>query len=159
MGRRKLVAWTVASLSLALLAFGGYAAWFHLATGDGVDIVGDDPRILVRQGRYSGMTALLSGTLRYDDATRCLVIETAGGERRGAVWPAGTRPVNGGGARGVVIGAFIGRFGGLTVLEGDQVEGGGGGELTSGTAERSGCAPGDVLIFTGGVRVVGESAG
>jgi len=144
----------------ALLAFGGYAAWFHLATGDGVDVVGDDPRILVRQDRYSGMDALLSGTLGFDPATKCLVVVTSSGDTFGVVWPAGTRPAKSGSERGVRIGAFLGRFGGFTVMEGDKVEGGGGGgELPSMDPELSRCAEGDVFIFTDNVRVVGESTG
>lgn len=129
--------------ALAALAVGAYGAWFHVAPGTAhADLVGNDPRILVWQQRYSGMDATLVGTLRYASDTRCLYIdEIESRQAWGIVWPKGTRPVVEEGRRGVRVGGFVGQLGGAAVLDGDRTSIGGGAssEIPDRLLQSAGC--------------------
>jgi hypothetical protein len=154
---------SLGTVLVAVLFFAAYTAWFHLAPGSArAEVVGDDPRILVWQQRYAGMDALVSGTLRYDEDTKCLVLEDDyDGSRWGIVWPKGTRSVIEDGKRGARVGGFLGRVGGVAALAGDRVElGGGGAEGLAGDAMAdSGCGYDVVWRVQGSVEVVNPSSG
>lgn len=143
MARRRLIRTVVIVVVLVeLLAVGGYIAWYHLWPGnDRIDVVGSNPTILVRQKRHEGMDALAEGTLYFDTETGCLMLE--GLESDSAlhlVWSRGTTPVVVDNRRGVRVNAFLGRFGGTTLLEGDRVSLSGGTiDLPADVAARSGC--------------------
>ncbi|MER5648328.1 hypothetical protein [Streptosporangium sp. NPDC002524] len=112
-----------------------------------VRVEGTDPIIIVHS--YEGShDALISGNLAYDAKSKCLRV----GDDRSAtpVWPENTRPVLVDGRRGVEL-PGIG-----TALEGDKVEGGGGGSTwrkdpPAGVTFPEGCLPpgqdGTVIIF------------
>lgn len=161
MSRMTTARWSVTAAVAVLVAFGGYAAWYHLYPGSSQpDLVGEEPRILVQQRpNLSGMDALLEGTLRYDAEVDCLVVETAEGHRAGVAWPRGTRGVVEGDRRGVRVGAFLGRFGGTTLLDGDQVAlGGGADSRTNDLLAGSDCAYDSVFRITGRADAVGSGS-
>ena len=161
--RSRMTKIALGAVLVAVLSFAAYAAWFQLAPGSArTGVVGDDPRILVWQQRYAGMDALVSGTLRYDEDTRCLMLaDDYDGSRWGIVWPKGTRSVIEDGKRGVRVGGFLGRVGGIAVLAGDRVElGGGGVEALAGDAMAdSGCGYDAVWRVHGSVEVVNPARG
>jgi hypothetical protein len=143
--------------ALVVLAGGGSAAWYHLYPGSGgAALVGDDPRILVQQRpNLDGMDALLEGTLRYDVGAGCVLVETAEGHRLGVAWPRGTRGVVDGDRPGVRVGAFLGRVGGTTMLDGDPVALGGGADAhINDQLAGSECVYDEVFRVTGRTDIV-----
>jgi hypothetical protein len=157
---RRVTRLAVLAAALMLLAGGGYAAWYHFYPGsDRPALVGDDPRIVVQQRpNLAGMDALLEGTLRYDAGTGCLLVETAEGHRSGVAWPRGTRTVVDGDRPGVRVGAFLGRVGGTTMLDGDTVALGGGADARiNDQLAGAECVYDSVFRVTGSTDIVNPS--
>jgi hypothetical protein len=129
---------TALAAATLVVALGAYAGWYHLFPGpEQPALAGDDPRILVQQRPALGGMEVFAGTLRYAPDTGCLFVESAGGVRSGVAWPKGTRPIVEDDRAGVRVRAFLGRIGGTTLRDGDEVRLGGGedsrtGELAAG---------------------------
>lgn len=150
--RKRPKLWGVAAVLVALLGAGGYIAWFHLWPGSHrMEVVGDDPVILVWQKRYEGMHALAQGTIHFDAETKCLVLEGPSSDSAlHLVWPRGTSPVIVDGRRGVRVRGFLGRVGGTILLDGDRLSLEGGGlDVPEEVADRSGCDADSAFLING----------